>query len=72
MNEARPQGFMKILVDRHSKQILGASFLGLECDEVIHCVLDTNVRKGTVHGDSTRDAHSPHGLGVHSDHDGEA
>ena len=34
------RGFMKILVDRDSKQILGASFLGLECDEVIHCVLD--------------------------------
>ena len=36
---------MKILVDRHSKQILGASFLGLECDEVIHCVLDTMYAK---------------------------
>jgi pyruvate/2-oxoglutarate dehydrogenase complex dihydrolipoamide dehydrogenase (E3) component len=35
------KGFMKILVDRESKQILGASFLGLEGDEVIHCVLDT-------------------------------
>ncbi len=34
------KGFMKILVDRDSKQILGASFLGLEGDEVIHCVLD--------------------------------
>jgi pyruvate/2-oxoglutarate dehydrogenase complex dihydrolipoamide dehydrogenase (E3) component len=33
-------GLMKILVDRDSKQILGASFLGLEGDEVIHCVLD--------------------------------
>jgi pyruvate/2-oxoglutarate dehydrogenase complex dihydrolipoamide dehydrogenase (E3) component len=33
-------GFMKILVDRDNKQILGASFLGLEGDEVIHCVLD--------------------------------
>jgi pyruvate/2-oxoglutarate dehydrogenase complex dihydrolipoamide dehydrogenase (E3) component len=33
-------GFMKILVDRDSKQILGASFLGLAGDEVIHCVLD--------------------------------
>ena len=31
---------MKILVDRDSKQILGASFLGLAGDEVIHCVLD--------------------------------
>src|SRR6516225_9304259 len=34
------KGFMKILVDRDSKQILGASFLGLAGDEVIHCVLD--------------------------------
>lgn len=34
------KGFMKILVDRDTKQILGASFLGLEGDEVIHCVLD--------------------------------
>jgi pyruvate/2-oxoglutarate dehydrogenase complex dihydrolipoamide dehydrogenase (E3) component len=32
--------FMKILVDCDNKQILGASFLGLEGDEVIHCVLD--------------------------------
>jgi pyruvate/2-oxoglutarate dehydrogenase complex dihydrolipoamide dehydrogenase (E3) component len=37
---AETKGFMKILVDRDSKQILGASFLGLEGDEVIHCVLD--------------------------------
>jgi pyruvate/2-oxoglutarate dehydrogenase complex dihydrolipoamide dehydrogenase (E3) component len=34
------KGFMKILVDRDDKQILGASFLGLEGDEVIHCILD--------------------------------
>jgi len=34
------KGFMKILVDRDTKRILGASFLGLEADEVIHCVLD--------------------------------
>jgi pyruvate/2-oxoglutarate dehydrogenase complex dihydrolipoamide dehydrogenase (E3) component len=34
------KGFMKILVDQDSKQILGASFLGLAGDEVIHCVLD--------------------------------
>ena len=34
------KGFMKILVDRENKHILGASFLGLEGDEVIHCVLD--------------------------------
>jgi pyruvate/2-oxoglutarate dehydrogenase complex dihydrolipoamide dehydrogenase (E3) component len=34
------KGFMKILVDRESKEILGASFLGLAGDEVIHCILD--------------------------------
>ncbi len=34
------KGFMKILVDRDNRQILGASFLGLEGDEVIHSVLD--------------------------------
>jgi pyruvate/2-oxoglutarate dehydrogenase complex dihydrolipoamide dehydrogenase (E3) component len=34
------KGFMKVLVDRDNKQILGASFLGVEGDEVIHCVLD--------------------------------
>jgi pyruvate/2-oxoglutarate dehydrogenase complex dihydrolipoamide dehydrogenase (E3) component len=34
------KGFMKILVDRDSKQILGASLLGLAGDEVIHTILD--------------------------------
>jgi pyruvate/2-oxoglutarate dehydrogenase complex dihydrolipoamide dehydrogenase (E3) component len=34
------KGFMKILVDSDSKQILGASLLGLSGDEVIHCILD--------------------------------
>jgi pyruvate/2-oxoglutarate dehydrogenase complex dihydrolipoamide dehydrogenase (E3) component len=39
------KGLMKILVDRDSKQILGASFLGLQADEVIHCVLDVMYAK---------------------------
>jgi pyruvate/2-oxoglutarate dehydrogenase complex dihydrolipoamide dehydrogenase (E3) component len=34
------EGFMKILVDAGTKEILGASFLGTSGDEVIHCVLD--------------------------------
>ena len=33
------KGFMKILVDRDSSQVLGGSFLGLAGDEVIHCIL---------------------------------
>jgi pyruvate/2-oxoglutarate dehydrogenase complex dihydrolipoamide dehydrogenase (E3) component len=34
------KGFMKILVDRESKRILGASIVGTGGDEVIHCILD--------------------------------
>jgi pyruvate/2-oxoglutarate dehydrogenase complex dihydrolipoamide dehydrogenase (E3) component len=34
------EGFMKILVDAETKKILGASLLGIECDEVIHSILD--------------------------------
>jgi len=32
-------GFMKILVDKASKRILGASFLGLSGDEIVHSIL---------------------------------
>jgi pyruvate/2-oxoglutarate dehydrogenase complex dihydrolipoamide dehydrogenase (E3) component len=39
------EGFMRILVDADSKQILGASFLGASGDEAIHCVLDTMYAK---------------------------
>jgi pyruvate/2-oxoglutarate dehydrogenase complex dihydrolipoamide dehydrogenase (E3) component len=39
------KGFMKILVDQETKQILGASLLGLSGDEVIHCILDTMYAK---------------------------
>ena len=41
------KGFLKILVDADSHEILGASLLGIECDEVIHCILDTMYSKGT-------------------------
>jgi pyruvate/2-oxoglutarate dehydrogenase complex dihydrolipoamide dehydrogenase (E3) component len=34
------QGFMKILVDAETKEILGASILGVEGDEAIHSILD--------------------------------
>jgi len=33
-------GFMQVLVDAESKRILGASLLGTEGDEAIHCFLD--------------------------------
>lgn len=39
------EGFMKILVDAETKEILGAAFLGISGDEVVHCVLDTMYAK---------------------------
>ena len=33
-------GFLKVLVDAETKKFLGASLLGIECDEVIHSILD--------------------------------
>ena len=39
------EGFMKILVDADTKEILGAAFVGMSGDEVIHCVLDVMYAK---------------------------
>ncbi len=39
------KGFMKILIDKQTNKILGASLLGLSCDEVIHSVLDVMYAK---------------------------
>ena len=33
-------GFIKILVDGDSKEILGATILGINGDEAIHCLID--------------------------------
>lgn len=38
-------GFMKILVDAESRQILGAAILGVNGDEVIHSILDVMYAK---------------------------
>ena len=40
VEKGETQGFMKVLVDAESELILGASLLGVECDEVIHSLLD--------------------------------
>jgi pyruvate/2-oxoglutarate dehydrogenase complex dihydrolipoamide dehydrogenase (E3) component len=39
------EGFMKMVIDADTKAILGASFLGVGGDEVIHCVLDVMYAK---------------------------
>jgi pyruvate/2-oxoglutarate dehydrogenase complex dihydrolipoamide dehydrogenase (E3) component len=40
VEKGESQGFMKVLVDAETKQILGASILGVSGDEVIHSILD--------------------------------
>jgi pyruvate/2-oxoglutarate dehydrogenase complex dihydrolipoamide dehydrogenase (E3) component len=40
IEKGETQGFIKILVDADSKQILGASILGTSGDEAIHTILD--------------------------------
>src|ERR1044071_112137 len=45
VEKGETQGFMKVLVDAENKKILGASLLGIECDEVIHSILDVMYAK---------------------------
>jgi len=40
VEKGETQGFMKILIDAGTREILGAALLGTGCDEVIHCILD--------------------------------
>lgn len=40
IEKGETQGFMKVLVDGDSREILGAAILGTGGDEVIHCILD--------------------------------
>jgi pyruvate/2-oxoglutarate dehydrogenase complex dihydrolipoamide dehydrogenase (E3) component len=43
--KSETQGFMKVLIDADSKQILGATVLGVGGDEVIHSLLDVMYAK---------------------------
>jgi len=45
VEKGETQGFMKILVDSNSHEILGAAILGTGGDEAIHCILDTMYAK---------------------------
>jgi pyruvate/2-oxoglutarate dehydrogenase complex dihydrolipoamide dehydrogenase (E3) component len=38
--KSETNGFMKILVDKETKQFLGASLFGLSGDEIVHAILD--------------------------------
>jgi pyruvate/2-oxoglutarate dehydrogenase complex dihydrolipoamide dehydrogenase (E3) component len=45
VEKGETQGFMKVVVDAETKQILGAAILGVGGDEVIHCILDVMTAK---------------------------
>ncbi len=45
VEKGETQGFMKIVVDADSKQILGAAILGVGGDEVVHALLDVMYAK---------------------------
>lgn len=45
VEKGETQGFMKILVDAGTGEILGAAILGIEGDEVIHSILDVMYTK---------------------------
>jgi pyruvate/2-oxoglutarate dehydrogenase complex dihydrolipoamide dehydrogenase (E3) component len=45
VEKGETEGFMKVLVDAGTKEILGASLLGIECDEAIHSILDVMYAK---------------------------
>jgi pyruvate/2-oxoglutarate dehydrogenase complex dihydrolipoamide dehydrogenase (E3) component len=45
IEKGETEGFMKVLVDAETKQILGASILGTGGDEAVHCIIDTMYAK---------------------------
>jgi pyruvate/2-oxoglutarate dehydrogenase complex dihydrolipoamide dehydrogenase (E3) component len=45
IEKGETEGFIKVLVDANTKQILGASILGTGGDEAIHCIIDTMYAK---------------------------
>ncbi|BBX45114.1 FAD-containing oxidoreductase [Mycobacterium cookii] len=47
VEKGETQGFMKVVVDAETKQILGAAILGVGGDEAIHSILDVMSAKAT-------------------------
>lgn len=45
VEKGETQGFMKIVVDADTREILGAALLGTGCDEAVHCILDVMYAK---------------------------
>ena len=67
IEKGETQGFMKVLVDADSKEILGAAVLGPGGDEAVHCVLDVMYAKSLIRNTARR-AHSSHGVRIDPDY----
>ena len=61
VEKGETQGFMKVVVDAETKEILGAAILGVGGDEVVHAILDIMTAKAALHRDLPHDAHPPDG-----------
>jgi hypothetical protein len=68
VEKGETQGFMKVVVDAETKQILGAAILGLNGDEAIHGMIDMMYAKAPYTVISAGGAHPPDGVGVDPDH----
>ena len=61
VEKGETQGFMKVVVDAETEQILGAAILGVGGDEVVHDILDVMTAEAALHRDLAHDAHPPDG-----------
>ena len=61
VEKGETQGFMKVLVDAETKEILGASILGVGGDEVVQDILDVMTAKLPYNRDLANHAHPSHG-----------
>jgi hypothetical protein len=59
VEKGETQGFMKIIVDEQTHEILGAAILGTGGDEAIHSILDVMYSRAAIHRYSASCAHSP-------------
>jgi len=63
VEKGETQGFIKIVVDADTHQILGAAILGAGGDEVVHGILDIMYAKAPLHDASARCAHTSDSFG---------
>ena len=68
VEKGETHGFMKIVVDAETREILGAAVLGTGGDEAIHCILDVMYAKAPYTRAAARRAHPSDGLGADPDH----